>query len=204
MPIKQMSLAQIKDFIKPPAPRGIEEVVLHHTWSPTIAQYRGQATWEGIRNYHVNENGWSDIGYHFGVGGESRERLLWKLRPVTKSGAHVLNRNQHTIGVGMIGNFDVEDPTLSVHAAAGLVRLLVDRFKLAAHNIRFHREFENKSCPGIRVSLAAFRELVMGTPQATWPIRGRRSRRWPWCWAARSLTVARSSSTAGWRCYWRH
>ena len=160
MAIKQVTLGQLAEELKETkVTRGIQEVVLHHTWSPTAAQYRGQATWEAIRNYHVKERGWSDIGYHYGIGPDG---TVWRLRPVTKSGAHVLNRNQHTVGVAMIGNFDVEDPMKNgLPVAAQVVRVLVDRFKLKPENIRFHREFANKICPGTRLDLANFRALVM-------------------------------------------
>jgi hypothetical protein len=157
--IEQITLGQLADELKQTkVTRGVGEVVLHHTWSPTVAQYRGQATWTGIRNYHVHERGWSDIGYHYGIGPDS---TVWKLRPATKSGAHVLNRNQHTIGVAMVGNFDVEDPERNgLEMAARVVGLLVARYQLKPENIRFHREFADKTCPGTRLDLAQFRLRV--------------------------------------------
>ena len=162
MAIKQVAnLAALAAHVKPTASRGIQEVVLHHTWSPTAQQYRGKATWDAIRQYHMNERGWSDIGYHFGVGPDGS---IWALRDYKRSGAHVLNRNAHTIGVAMVGNFDMENPaTNGLILAARVVRVLVDRFSLEAQNIRFHREFANKTCPGTRIDLSKFRSLVFGT-----------------------------------------
>ena len=159
MAIEQVTLEELVEELKGvQVTRGVDEVVLHHTWSPTAVQYRGKATWDGIRNYHVNQRGWSDIGYHYGIGPDGS---IWKLRPVTRSGAHVLNRNAHTVGVAMIGNFDVEDPVkCGLATAAKVVRALVQRFKLKPANIRFHREFQNKTCPGKRMDLTAFRRLV--------------------------------------------
>lgn len=166
MPIQALTLEEITSLIKPAASRGIQEIVLHHSWSPTTQQYRGLATWEAIRNYHMTERGWSDIGYHFGVGPDGS---LWELRDYRKSGAHVLNRNQHTIGICMIGNFDSEDPTRSLAAAAHIVRVLLKRFGLTTSAIRFHSEFQDKTCPGTRVSLAAFRKEVAGTATPATP-----------------------------------
>ena len=45
--------------------QGAEGVCLHHSASPTAAQYKGAATIDGIRKYHMQTNGWRDIGYHF-------------------------------------------------------------------------------------------------------------------------------------------
>jgi hypothetical protein len=160
MSITQISLEQLKsELASTQVTRGIQEVVLHHTWSPDTTQYRGKATWEAIRNYHVRERGWSDIGYHYGVGPEGS---VWRLRPLTRAGAHVLNRNQHTVGVVLLGNFDVEDPLIKgLPTAAQVTRALVERFKLTAGQIRFHREFQPKTCPGTRINLAEFRTMVM-------------------------------------------
>lgn len=140
MAIEQVTLGQLVAELKQTkVTRGIQEVVLHHTWSPTAAQYRGKETWEAIRRYHMQERGWSDIGYHYGIGSDG---TIWTLRPVTRSGAHVLNRNRHTIGVAMVGNFDVEDPAkYGLKVAAQVVKALVERFKLKPESIRFHREF---------------------------------------------------------------
>lgn len=159
MAVKQATLEQIEQCIKPAASRGIEEVVLHHFWSPTLAQYRGLTTWEGVRRYHMQDRGWTDIGYHFGADAQGR---YWIGRDYRRSGAHVLNRNAHTLGVAMPGNFDVEDPTASVTFAARLVSVLCRRFDLGPRAVRFHREFADKSCPGKRIDLNSFRRSVFG------------------------------------------
>lgn len=160
MGIKRISLEELRaELAATRVTRGIQEVVLHHTWSPTAAQYQGPATWEGIRDYHVGQRGWSDIGYHYGVGPDGS---IWRLRPVTRAGAHVLNRNRHTVGVVLLGNYDVEDPVKhGLGVVAQVVRVVCERFKLKAGQIRFHREFQDKTCPGKRIELADFRNLVL-------------------------------------------
>ena len=45
----------------PSLTRKIVAVHLHHTWRPTKSQFKGRATIEAIRNFHVNTNGWDDI-----------------------------------------------------------------------------------------------------------------------------------------------
>jgi hypothetical protein len=42
----------------------------------------------------------------------------------------------------------------------------VDRFKLGPQGVRFHREFQDKTCPGTKMDLGRFREMV-GAAAAT-------------------------------------
>ena len=59
--IAKITLQELEQYLRTSSTRAINEVVLHHTWSPTAAQYRGQATWDAIRRYHVNHNDWRDV-----------------------------------------------------------------------------------------------------------------------------------------------
>ena len=45
-----------------PGYREVLATVLHHTFSPTAASYAGRNTIVGIRKYHMQQRGWSDIG----------------------------------------------------------------------------------------------------------------------------------------------
>lgn len=157
---REVSIGQFRAHVAAlPKGRRIDEVVVHHTWSPTVEQYRGIETVRGVRRYHMEVRGWSDNGYHVMVGPDGKVFLC---RPITVSGAHVLNRNAHTIGVCLIGDYDATDPT-SVRGYPVLLdvlRALLDRYDLSPGNIRFHREFADKSCPGRKFSLARLRRDV--------------------------------------------
>jgi len=139
--------------------RGIDEVVVHHTWRPEASDYRGIATVTGVRRYHMNVRGWSDNGYHVMIGPDG---AIFLCRPMERSGAHVAGRNAHTIGVSFIANFDNDEPTEYGGMQAGMlvVAALLDRFELGPHNIRFHREFASKTCPGLKLGLTGFRTEV--------------------------------------------
>lgn len=162
MGIVQMKITSAEAAIaaEPPS-RRIDEVVVHHTWSPTSAQYKGLATVEGIRAYHMGTRGWSDIGYHWLI---APDGTCYSGRPMSRSGAHTLGRNEHTAGVAAIANFDNEDPWAwgGMDELLRVVRALLTRYKLTAANVRFHREFADKSCPGDRLNLARFRQAVDG------------------------------------------
>jgi hypothetical protein len=155
-------LADISAAItRQPCARPVYEVILHHTWAPTIAQYKGKSTIDGIHRYHTVENGWSDIGYHCLI---SPDGLLWLGRPLAKDGAHVLNHNTNTVGVSMIMNGDVELPTAAqVASTTACLKALLSRFKIAPEkNFRqghgFHRDYSSKTCPGTKISKA----MVLG------------------------------------------
>ncbi len=157
---RQVSMAQFRahlDAIE--VTREINEVVVHHTWSPAAGDYRGIATVRGVRRYHMQVRGWSDNGYHVMIGPDG---AIFLCRPIERSGAHVSGRNAHTVGVSFIANFDRDEPGQYHGMQTGLevIAALLERFKLSPVNIRFHREFASKTCPGLKLGLAKFRQDV--------------------------------------------
>ncbi len=139
--------------------RHVDEVIVHHTWKPTAADYRGIETVRGVRRYHMQVRGWSDNGYHVMIGPSGEVFLC---RPLRRAGAHVRGRNAHSIGVSFIANFDHEEPDEYAGLATGyrVVAALLERFDLPLSAIRFHREFASKTCPGMKLFLTKFRHRV--------------------------------------------
>ncbi|MCX7777944.1 MAG: peptidoglycan recognition protein family protein, partial [Armatimonadetes bacterium] len=122
-----------------PCTRKVNEIILHHTWRPTASQYKGKQTIQAICDYHVREQGWGDIGYHFLI---APDGAIWAGRPVGQSGAHTRGRNAHSIGVCLIGNFDEEELTERQRLSLIIVlNALLERFKLTAEDINFHRDY---------------------------------------------------------------
>jgi hypothetical protein len=105
--------------------------VVHHT-AGTNSYTRAQAAAivRGIEVYHVEGNGWNDIGYNFlvdrfgtiyeGRGGGIEQNVI---------GAHAQGFNSGTVGVAMIGNFMATTPTRAQQDS--LVRLLAWRLDVA-------------------------------------------------------------------------
>ena len=59
----QPTMQELGTWLRGQTPHwGIRATVLHHTWLPNSSQYQGRQTIIGIRSYHVNARGWSDIG----------------------------------------------------------------------------------------------------------------------------------------------
>ena len=53
-----------------------------------------------IRRWHVEENGWSDIGYHFVI---KRDGTVENGRGQDDTGAHARGYNDKSIGICMVG-----------------------------------------------------------------------------------------------------
>jgi hypothetical protein len=70
--------------------RKVDKIIVHHSASPqdtTVAQ---------IRDWHVNGNGWSDIGYHYII---LADGTLERGRNINRTGAHCKNKNKGSIGI---------------------------------------------------------------------------------------------------------
>jgi len=155
----QVSLEELWGYLlTTPCERNIVEAIFHHTWKPVTSQYQGRYTWDGIRNWHMKERGWSDIGYHVGVGPDNS---IWLLRPIEKRGAHCKGRNDHSVGVVLLGNFDVEDPWANgLPTACDVLARCCNHFNFSVEGVGFHRDYSDKTCPGARIHHKEVRRLV--------------------------------------------
>ena len=98
--------------------------------------------------------GWGDIGYHLII---DRAGTLWQGRSIRFQGAHVKNRNEGNIGVLVMGNFQVQQPTKA--QLATLSRVLTDlrgQYRVSKSRIYSHREWKGAatSCPGDKLQVA--------------------------------------------------
>jgi N-acetylmuramoyl-L-alanine amidase-like protein len=105
--------------------------IVHHTAGSNVYT-RGQsaAIVRAIELYHVQGNGWNDIGYNFLVdkyGQIFEGRYGGITRPVI--GAHAQGFNVGTVGVSVIGDYGAS--TVTPAAKAALVSLLAWRLDLA-------------------------------------------------------------------------
>lgn len=119
--------------------RAIDGIVIHCLATPE-GRHVDVAT---VRNWHVRNNGWADIGYHF---------LIWVDgtievgRPLAKVGAHVAGYNARTIGVCYVGGCAADGvtpkDTRTPAQKAALVHLLTElRAKYPKASIKGHRDY---------------------------------------------------------------
>lgn len=73
-------------------------IVVHHS-----ATTGGSV--EAFRRYHVQNNGWADIGYHYVItnGNGGPDGALHNGRPIEKVGAHAPGRNERSIAICLVG-----------------------------------------------------------------------------------------------------
>lgn len=134
----------------------VNEIVVH--CSATRADWMGNATLvmqrAEIRRWHVEDNGWRDIGYHWLIG---RDGKLLPGRPETEIGAGVEGHNRGVIHICLIGGAgSTEDGlfTRSFTAAQGVTlrqQLQAIGMRTQVRRISGHNEWAAKACPGFNV-----------------------------------------------------
>lgn len=128
--------------------RDIRKIIIHCSYTRPN-QDIDAAT---IRDWHVNGNGWRDIGYHYVI---KRDGTVEKGRPDSQAGAHVAGQNSDSIGVCLVGGMHQErkEPDCNFtdaqwHSLSTLVDELVDKYPQTQYNVSGHRDWDNgKACP---------------------------------------------------------
>lgn len=101
-----------------------------------------------IRSWHVDGNGWSDIGYHDVI---RRDGTIESGRPHEKTGAHAAGFNSDSIGVCLVGGMDKfgkPDANFTLRQYMSL-KLYWDqmREKYPDIELKAHRDVSDKDCP---------------------------------------------------------
>jgi hypothetical protein len=134
----------------------VQEIIVH--CSATRPDWMGNRTIDDqvneIRRWHIEDNHWSDIGYHWII---SR---LGELRPgrlETTVGAHVEGHNTGTIGICLIGGHgsaktdraEQHFTDVQLEALRRLIELISERTPIT--KVSGHNQYAAKACPGFYV-----------------------------------------------------
>lgn len=127
-------------------------LTIHHTGTPNNDSISSPARMRQMQAYHIDNNGWCDIGYHYSVGIDGR---TYQGRDPARTGAHVGNHNTNNVGISVVGTFVNFSPrTAQLDALTDISRWVVNRFGIQKNRtqIRGHKEWSghaSNSCPGL-------------------------------------------------------
>lgn len=124
--------------------REIDKIIVHCSATPESRD----VSVDEIRDWHVNGNGWSDIGYHWVI---TLDGSIEKGRHESRSGAHAKGHNSRSIGVCYVGGVDSAMKPKDTRTDAqkeALHCLLIDLLKRYPNaEIIGHRDVSSKACP---------------------------------------------------------
>lgn len=137
----------------------VSMVIIQHTATEScLSQAQCVFQTRTIQTFHIESNGWNDIGYNFLIGGDG---AVYEARGWTKEGAHTLNYNGFSIGIAFIGTYTQQiPPNNMIDTFHKLVTRGVE-IKALTPNYRIlgHRQCIATESPGL-----AFYNLIK-----TWP-----------------------------------
>ena len=121
--------------------REIKKLIIHCSAS----DYKTHDNIETIRKWHVEENGWSDIGYHFVI---VKSGGIFVGRDAMTVGAHAKGHNHDSLGICMTGDTILSSEQLN--ACISLCRTLMMGFGLKSSDVIGHCEIDpGKTCPNL-------------------------------------------------------
>ena len=142
-------------------------VVIHHTWAPTIAQWRGRRSIDSIARYYEQRLCW-DRGPHLfiAVGSpDPRDDGIFQMTPLNVRGIHAGSANSWSWGIEVVGNYDIAPwpAVLEEVITTATVSLLNWRgIRATQKNLIGHREVPSpKTCPGRMINMDNFRSRIM-------------------------------------------
>lgn len=140
---KSFSADDFKNYIKKlSVSRSISRIQLHHTYSPSYAQFTGKnhlALQSGMQRFHIKNNGWSDIAQHFTV---FPDGVIMTGRSIEMVPAGIKGANSGAICIECLGNFDAGGDIMTEAQKTSVVealKILVEKFGLdAKSSIIYH------------------------------------------------------------------
>jgi transcriptional regulator with XRE-family HTH domain len=108
--------------------QAIKKFIVHHTGEVVDEAREPRELMRAIYYYHTITRGWGDIGYNYVI---DQKGNIYEGRAggIATVGAHTAYYNTGTIGMALMGNFNVEEPT---EAQLKVLTLLI-----ADHSVRF-------------------------------------------------------------------
>jgi len=128
------------------------KITVHHSAETSTdptggSQEESSTALRAIQRYHMESNGWGDLGYHYLIDAAGR---IFEGRELRWQGAHAGGANNaQNIGVCLLGDLERRAPT---SAALKSLELLIEdlrgRYKIRPSRLYAHRELNTTTCPG--------------------------------------------------------
>lgn len=137
--------------------------MIHHS----LTEDGQTVSWGAIERYHVETNGWEDIGYHYGVELVQGNfyALLGRAEERRAAACPQQNMNSLALHICIVGNFDIiKPPREAMECAARRVIIpAMKRYLISYDNIVGHRDFNPaKSCPGRLFNMDELKNVIRG------------------------------------------
>ena len=118
-----------------------DTIVIHHAAMPPATSR------SDIHDLHLS-NGWAGIGYHKVI---LADGTVEDGRPLGTVGAHALGANQRSVGIVLVGNFNLQPPPeVQLSAAVRVTRDLMRQYGVGPDNVLPHRGVTKGTvCPGL-------------------------------------------------------
>lgn len=125
----------------------VNYLAIHHTADLNVE------TAEDLANYHIQNNGWGGIGYHFVI---DKQGVVFYVGDISTARANVANLNEQVIGICIMGNFvqGLHPTNEQLNSAHKLCEALINYPPLSNltswDKVRGHKELPDQSstCPG--------------------------------------------------------
>lgn len=152
-----LSPAAYREYVQH-AGQAIVRVIAHHTYIPTLADWRGESTMRAMRAYYEGL-GWTS-GPHAFVGPDG----IWIMSPLGALNRGHGKETRDEINVEIVGDYTKVRPSGEVlsYAVECLATLVDASGGEVIHVLRKHNDYANTACPGARLTAdwAWFRGLV--------------------------------------------
>lgn len=178
------NLDQFRSYVfSLPKPPWMRRVIMHHTWKPVQADWRGLQSMDALERYYrdqvvwydkngVKHKGWPAGPHLFVCTGSPNPALydgIFQGTPINVVGVHAGECNDG-IGLEDVGTFDQQPWGADLRALnIGVVQALLDWTDLTPDRVFGHRDCNSpKTCPGSAVDLNQFRRELSVEPWHRW------------------------------------
>jgi N-acetylmuramoyl-L-alanine amidase CwlA len=164
------------------------KMVIHHTWKPTLETWNGQASINGLKNYYEGL-GWpvgphifiapdgiwlftdmNEVGIHAGAGNATWTKNGRDYTGYSYRGAKL---KDYSIGIEVVGDYDEKVWEGEIlEQALFVITTLKRRLGITLQDVKFHRDFSPKTCPGNAITRNWFEKKVQEYESGITPKEG--------------------------------